>query len=111
MSGSLLLPILARGLPNKVHSRSMQCTYLRGLLQIAELARAAPMRGPLIAVVVQHLVSLDVEIRWQDIAFSLGEHLLHTPDPQVCMRHVTLSWERGGDKILDLSPQCQWHGL
>jgi hypothetical protein len=60
VSGSLVLPILVRGLPNKVLSRSIQCTYLRGLLQIAE-----------------HLVSLDVEICWQDIAFSLGEHTLN----------------------------------
>lgn len=95
VSGSLVLPILARGLPNKVLSRAMQCTYLRGLLKIIELDRAAPMRGPLLAVVVQHLVSLDVEIRWQDIAFSLGNHPLLPPHVVVCSS-LCLSRKRSG---------------
>ena len=72
MSGSLLMPILARGVPNKVLSRSMQCTYLRALLRIAELPRAAAFRDTILAAVMQHLVALDVEIRWQDIAFAIG---------------------------------------
>ena len=76
MSASLLLPVLARGLPNKVLPRCIQCTYLRGMLRIAELPRAAPIRRQILAGIVQHLVSLDVEIRWQDIAFSLGRTLL-----------------------------------
>ena len=70
---SLLMPILARGVPNKVLQRSTQCSYLRALFQIAESPHAAAIRDTILAIVVQHLVSLDVEIRWQDIAFALGE--------------------------------------
>lgn len=45
------------------------------MLVIAELSRAAPLRRQIVAAIVQHLVCLDVEIRWQDIAFSLGKLL------------------------------------
>lgn len=71
-SSSLLMPILARALPNKVLPTSMQCSYLRALLAVAELPRAAALRDNILAALVQHLVALDVEIRWQDISFSLG---------------------------------------
>ena len=72
VSNRLLIPILVRGLPNKVHTRDTLCTYLRALLRVAELPRAVAIRDDILAAVVQHLISLDVEIRWQDISFSLG---------------------------------------
>lgn len=72
-SSRLLTPILARGVPNIVLPRSVQCTYLRALFRIAESPRAIAIRDTILAAVVQHLVCLDVEIRWQDITFSPGQ--------------------------------------
>lgn len=61
----------------------MQCIYLRAVLLVAQLPRALPIRKQILAAMIQHLVSLDVEIQWQDIAFTPGRRyrLPSTPHP------------------------------
>ena len=77
ISGALLTPILARGVPNKFIVKPVQCTYLYGLFSIAELPMAGAIKQSILTTVVQHLLSLDVEILWQDIAWSPGEPSLN----------------------------------
>ena len=43
---------------------------MRALLRLAFSGPGAVVRRGLLAVVVKHLVALDCEIRWQDIAFA-----------------------------------------
>ncbi len=52
-----------------------QCLYLRALFVVAAQPGAATMRDGLLGAVVDHLLSLDVEIRWQDIAERPGRVL------------------------------------
>ncbi len=52
-----------------------QCLYLRALFVVAAQPGAATMRDGLLGAVVDHLLSLDVEIRWQDIAERPGGSL------------------------------------
>ena len=73
MTSNMLTQILARGLPSKYIAKPVQCTFLHGLFQIANLPRAAALRDQIMEAIVQHLVGLDVEIAWQDIAWSPGK--------------------------------------
>ena len=72
VSFSLLSPIVVRGIPNKVTPKVLQCTYLHGLLKLAEARAAGPVKDAILVSIVQHLLSLDVEILWQDISWSPG---------------------------------------
>ncbi len=56
------------GIPYKLRERDAQCTYLHGALQLAEKPAAIAVREGILAAAVNHLLGLDVEIRWQDIA-------------------------------------------
>jgi hypothetical protein len=64
---SALLPLLQQNMPHKVRDRDTQCTYLRALLHLAEAPAGLPIREALLVGVVEHLLTIDVEIRWQDI--------------------------------------------
>ena len=46
------------------------CTYYRGVLALIEHGLAGALHADLLATLVEHLLSLDVDIRWQDIAPS-----------------------------------------
>ena len=63
-----LLPIIADRLPNKAQPRGLHCLYLRAVLQLAQSKAADSLRNGLQSAVVGHLLDLDVEIKWQDIA-------------------------------------------
>ncbi|GBF88999.1 hypothetical protein Rsub_01498 [Raphidocelis subcapitata] len=62
-----LLPMLLQNLPHKTRDRVTQCLYLRASLALAERPVGAPLREGLLLGVVDHLLSLDVEIKWEDI--------------------------------------------
>ena len=68
--------VIARGVPHKLRDRESQCLYLRAVYALAEAEGTAAIREELLALAVEHLISLDVEIRWQDIALVLGMLLL-----------------------------------
>jgi RNA polymerase I-specific transcription initiation factor RRN3 len=59
--------MLLQNLPHKTRDRSTQCLYLRAALQLAESSAGAPLREGLLLGIVDHLLSLDVEIKWEDI--------------------------------------------
>ena len=65
---SRMVSTVAAGIPYKLRDRDAQCTYLYGALQLAEKPAAAAVREGILAAAVNHLLGLDVEIRWQDIA-------------------------------------------
>ncbi|PNH03401.1 RNA polymerase I-specific transcription initiation factor RRN3 [Tetrabaena socialis] len=63
-----VLPLIVTQMPHKLRDRNTQCLYLSALFRIAEDRSGASMREALLTAVVEHLLSLDVEIRWEDIA-------------------------------------------
>jgi RNA polymerase I-specific transcription initiation factor RRN3 len=59
--------MLLQNLPHKTRDRGTQCLYLRAVLALAEGPMGAPLREGLLLGLVDHLLSLDVEIKWEDI--------------------------------------------
>ncbi|KAK9817200.1 hypothetical protein WJX72_010975 [[Myrmecia] bisecta] len=64
---SRLLPLLERSRPHKLRERESQCMYLRAVFALSESPAGASICESLLGVVVDHLVSVDVEIKWEDI--------------------------------------------
>lgn len=62
-----VLPVIVAQMPHKLRDRNTQCLYLSALFRIAEDRAGAPIREALLTAAVEHLLSLDVEIRWEDI--------------------------------------------
>ena len=62
-----LLQLIVQGMPHKLRDRGTQCLYLSAVLGLAERPGGAPIRDGLLAAAVEHLLSIDVEIRWEDI--------------------------------------------
>lgn len=102
-----LVATAASSMPHVLRDRAAHVLYVRVLARMA-LGRAVPtaVRAGLLAVVVEHLVALDCEIRWQDIAVTLGEwpllgsreaamscvqaeelRMLTVPLPRLCLHH------------------------
>ena len=71
-------------------SSCVQVLYMRALMRLAFHDSAIMIRGDLLATAVRHLVALDCEIRWQDIAFagasaySTAEAALSSRQPETC---------------------------
>jgi RNA polymerase I-specific transcription initiation factor RRN3 len=72
-SSQRLLPILASNFPHKLRDRTTHCLYLRGLFSLAEARSGAAVREGILASVVDHLIAVDVEIRWEDIVDVVTE--------------------------------------
>ncbi|KAG2498036.1 hypothetical protein HYH03_003797 [Edaphochlamys debaryana] len=62
-----MLPLVVAQMPHKLRDRNTQCLYLSALFRIAEDRAGAPIREALLTAAVEHLLSLDVEIKWEDI--------------------------------------------
>lgn len=65
--GPQLMQLLVQNLPHKLRDRSTQCLYLRGAMALAEGPAGRPVRDGLLLGLVDHLLSIDVEIKWEDI--------------------------------------------
>jgi len=72
-SSHRLLPILASNFPHKLRDRTTHCLYLRGLFCLAEARSGAALREGILASIVDHLIAVDVEIRWEDIVDVVTE--------------------------------------
>ncbi|PRW34096.1 RNA polymerase I-specific transcription initiation factor RRN3-like [Chlorella sorokiniana] len=72
-AGSRLLPLVVGNFPHKLRDRNTQCLYLRGVFALAEGPSGGAVREGLLAGVVDHLIGIDVEIRWEDIAEAAAE--------------------------------------
>ena len=62
-AGSRLLPLVVANFPHKLRDRNTQCLYLRAVYTLAEGRAGAGIREGLLAGVLEHLISIDVEIR------------------------------------------------
>ncbi len=62
-AGSRLLPLMVANFPHKLRDRNTQCLYLRAVYGLAEGRAGGGMREGLLAGVMEHLISIDVEIR------------------------------------------------
>lgn len=65
-SGSLL-PLVVQHMPHKLRDRATQCLFLSAMFMVAEAPAGRPIRDALLAMAVEHLLTIDVEIRWEDI--------------------------------------------
>lgn len=63
----VVVELVARALPHKLRDRSCHCLFLSAMLAVAETQQGAPIKESLLTVAVEHLLSMDVEIRWEDI--------------------------------------------
>ena len=79
-----VLPIIADHLPNKAQPRGLHCLYLRAVLQLAQSKAADSLRNGLQSALVGHLLDLDVEIKWQDIADQAAGQLPLMPVASSC---------------------------
>lgn len=66
-SGSLV-PLVVQHMPHRMRDTATQCLYLRCALAIAEAPTGVAIRDGLLGAIVEHLLSIDVEIKWEDIA-------------------------------------------
>ncbi|KAI3426053.1 hypothetical protein D9Q98_008021 [Chlorella vulgaris] len=67
-AGSRLLPLVVANFPHKLRDRNTQCLFLRAVYALAEGRGGAGIREGLLTGATEHLISIDVEIRWEDIA-------------------------------------------
>ena len=71
-SSTLALPILVRAMPHCVRRKEVQCSYLYCIFGIAESSAAgASIWDGLFGSVVEKLLEVDVEVRWDDIEDAL----------------------------------------
>lgn len=63
----MLLQMLANGMPHKLKDRNTQCLYLNAMFTIAESPAGRPIRDGLLAAILEHVLTIDVEIKWQNI--------------------------------------------
>lgn len=62
-----VLPLIVAQIPHKLRDRNTQCLYMSALFRIAEDRAGAPIREALLTAAIEHLLSLDVEIKWENI--------------------------------------------
>lgn len=67
-AGSRVLPLLSSNFPHKLRDRNTQCLYLRAAFALAEGHAGGAVREGVLAGVVEHLIGIDVEIRWAHVA-------------------------------------------
>ncbi|KAK9806667.1 hypothetical protein WJX73_005868 [Symbiochloris irregularis] len=67
-AASNLVSVAATCMPHVLRDRATHVLYVRALLRLALGAAGPAVRTGLLTVVMEHLVALDCEIRWQDIA-------------------------------------------
>lgn len=66
-SAQRLSPLLQSNFPHKLRDRTTHCLYLRGMFTLAESKAGAGVREHILFAVVDHLINIDVEIKWEDI--------------------------------------------
>eukprot|EP00232_Nephroselmis_pyriformis_P026413 CAMPEP_0182870090 /NCGR_PEP_ID=MMETSP0034_2-20130328/10311_1 /TAXON_ID=156128 /ORGANISM="Nephroselmis pyriformis, Strain CCMP717" /LENGTH=527 /DNA_ID=CAMNT_0025002577 /DNA_START=170 /DNA_END=1750 /DNA_ORIENTATION=+ len=67
-AGSRLLPIIVQQWPHKRKDQYILCTYLQNVFRAMDGAGGEALFEPLLGSVVDKLIEIDVEIRWEDIA-------------------------------------------
>lgn len=76
-----LLGMLVGGLPHKLRDRHAHAAYLSALFALAEGPAGEGVREGVLDAVVDHLIALDVEIKWEDIVDQPGGDPPPPPPP------------------------------
>eukprot|EP00899_Mesostigma_viride_P011644 jgi/Mesvir1/20480/Mv12367-RA.1 len=66
-STSRLLPIIITRMPHKRHPKKQHIFFLENVIRLAESRQGAVLREDLLIVIVERLLDMDVEIKWEDI--------------------------------------------
>ncbi|GAQ88796.1 RNA polymerase I specific transcription initiation factor RRN3 family protein [Klebsormidium nitens] len=64
---SRLQPIVLRRMPHKRLDREVQGNYMESMFRLADGKKGDLLRDKLLTAVVDHLIEVDVEIKWEDI--------------------------------------------
>ncbi|KAL6758121.1 RNA polymerase I-specific transcription initiation factor RRN3-domain-containing protein, partial [Haematococcus lacustris] len=67
---TILLHLVSANIPHRSRDRNTQCMFLHALFTVAEAPVGRPIRDGLLAAAVEHLLGIDVEIKWEDIVES-----------------------------------------
>ena len=67
-----IIQLAAASAPHKASPLDCQCLYLRALASLSEGPGGVTVRSGLLAAMVNQLISVDVEIKWQDIVDAMG---------------------------------------
>jgi RNA polymerase I-specific transcription initiation factor RRN3 len=59
--------MLVQNMPHKLRDRPAQCLYLGALISLCEGKVGPALREGLLGGLVEHLLSIDADIRWEDI--------------------------------------------
>lgn len=62
-----LLSLVVQHMPHKLRDRHTQCMFLSAVYAVAESPAGRPIRDSLLAACVEHLLTIDVDIKWEDI--------------------------------------------
>ena len=72
-----IIQLAAASAPFKFAPLDVHCLYLRGIAHLAEGPNGATVRNELLATMVNQLIAVDIEIKWQDIVDAMGKRNLH----------------------------------
>eukprot|EP00850_Spirogloea_muscicola_P015330 SM000116S24251 [mRNA] locus=s116:305748:310367:+ [translate_table: standard] len=65
-----LQPIVLQHMPHRRLEKEFLCLYLESMFRLAETCSCTPLREQLLAAIIDRLIEIDVEIRWEDIVAS-----------------------------------------
>lgn len=85
-AASRVATTLAHSFPHKLRDRDAQCAYLRGILSLAEGPSGGGLRDTMLAAIIDHVLTIDVEIKWEDIvdpAADVAAEEGHSSDDEV----------------------------
>lgn len=84
-----LLPMLVQNMPHKLRDRSAQCLYLSAVIALCEGKVGPALREGLLSGLVEHLLSIDADIRWEDIVDAPTGTRVHAPNTAAAaVQHV-----------------------
>lgn len=66
-AGTRALPLLIAVAPHRLRGRSSHCFWLRAVTSLAESGPGGALKDSLLLAVIDHLITIDVEIMWEDI--------------------------------------------
>ena len=86
-----MLSELSQRMPFKIVNRAAPCMYFRAVYQLSQMPAGDCIRDGLQAAMVDCLLNIDVEIKWQDIADQqAGSHLAPAADALQCLSSLDL---------------------
>eukprot|EP00854_Cymbomonas_tetramitiformis_P012447 gene12447-14706_t len=66
-ANSMLLQVLLTKFPHKLHEKRLHALYLENIFRLVESEVGKPLRDDVLLEVVNRLLQVDVDMRWEDI--------------------------------------------